>query len=243
MVFVDVAFPEQETHAKKNEEAILELPDWKTLLQHFKEGPKENDLKRNEDFILFNRLALVAIRRDWWKSNDSGVSLKKRNLHKTFTASDFAFALIMFGKWSADSVRYANDNASTSSSTGGESGQDGSSTSTRLKRKKLLCGGDLTLAIAAYHETYAGLRAYWNVKEKRAVVKKWNRVLEVHDGERMVKCRGNKRQAVGPPEGQKECTRAAFGISIMEDFNFQGMLSSDDEGGGGEAQAGLVVRL
>ena len=69
---VVVPFLEQEAHAKKDSTKVLELPDWKTLLQHFKEGPVEGDLERNQDFILFNRLALVAIRREWWKSCDSG---------------------------------------------------------------------------------------------------------------------------------------------------------------------------
>ena len=187
-----LVFLEQEAHAKRNGTTLLELPDWETLLQHFKEGPVENDVERNEEFILFNRLALVAIRKEWWKSCDSGVSVEKRNLHKTFTASDFAFALIMFGKWSADSECRDDDNESASSA-------GGNSSSTRnkvlvMKRKKLMCGKELVMAITEYHKTYTGLREYWNDKEKKEIVKKWNKVLEDHDEARMVRCRGKKRK-------------------------------------------------
>ena len=225
-LIVVVAFLEQEAHAKKDSTRVLELPDWETLLRHFKEGPVEGDLERNQDFILFNRLALVAIRREWWKSCDSGVSVEKRNLHKTFTASDFAFALIMFGNWSADSERRDDDNASTSSSIGGDSSS--TRNTAMMKRKKIMCGKELVQAIKAYHATYTDLREYWNDKEKKEIVKKWNEVLQDHDEARMVRCRGKKREAVGPPEGEQEAVRA----SIMEDFlsNYEGVPVSDEEG-------------
>lgn len=224
----------------KHEGKVLDLPDWETLLVQFKEGPQENDPKRNENFIIFNRLALMAIKKDWWSSSDRGVARKKRNIHRAFTASDFAFALIMFGNWSADSVRHDDDHAG-SSSTSGASARDGSSvggSKITLKRKKVLCGDELVSAIKDYHATYGGLRKYWMMKEEKAIVKKWNKVIEDHDEERIVKCRGHKRKDVGP--GQNEDKRAKLvDFSLMEDFDSLGKGDSDDE----EPLATSVVQL
>ena len=76
--FLIVAFPEQEAHFKETQGEVLELTDWKKLLKHFKEGPQDDDPKRTQDFILFNRLALMAMRKDWWASTDRGVEEKKQ---------------------------------------------------------------------------------------------------------------------------------------------------------------------
>ena len=195
----------------------------------FKQGPQENDPKRNEDFIVFNRLALMAIKKDWWASSDRGVKKKTRSIHRAFTASDFAFALIMFGNWSADSVRHDDENAG-SISTSGASVQEGYSvggSKITMKRKKVLCGDELLSAIKDYHDTYGGLREYWRQPEKRAIVKEWNTVIENHDEERIVKCRGQKRKEVGP--GQEEDKKAKLvDFSLMEDFDSHGKGDIDD---------------
>ena len=227
--FLIFAFPEQETHFKETQGAVLELPDWKKLLKQFKEGPQDDDPKRTQDFILFNRLALMAMRKDWWALTDRGVEKKTRNLHKAFTASDFAFALIMFGNWSADSEKNVGGDAS--SSTSGASVQEGSidggHRNPRMKRKKVLCGEELASAIQDYHDTYEGLREYWRQPEKRALVKKWNKVIENHDEERIVKCRGQKRKEVGPGPEDKKAKLVNF--SLMEDFDSHGKGDLDDE--------------
>ena len=97
-----------------------------------------------------------------------------------------------------------------------------------MKRKKVLCGEELASAIKDYHDTYGGLRDYWRQKDKRALVKKWNKVIENHDEERIVKCRGQKRKEVGPGQQEEKKTKLVD-FSLMDDFDSHGKGDLDDE--------------
>ena len=98
-----------------------------------------------------------------------------------------------------------------------------------MKGKKVLCGEELASAIKDYHDTYGGLREYWKQAEKRALVKKWNMVIENHDEERIVKCRGQKRKEVGP--GLEEDKKAKLvNFSLMEDFDSHDGKGDIDDG-------------
>ena len=99
-----------------------------------------------------------------------------------------------------------------------------------MKRKKVVCGDKLASAIQHYNDTYRGLREYWKEKDKRALVKKWNKVLGDHDESQRVKCRGQKRKEVGPSHQKDGKNAKLLDFSVMEDFDSHGKGVSDEEG-------------
>jgi len=175
------------------------------------------DEERIENFILFNRLALAAIKKDWWASNDRTVKLHRVSLRKAFTRSDLAFAFVMMGRWSADSQpdekSPVNGMPASDSSTG-----TGLDSRVSMKRKKVCTGKKLEIAVDEYETVYdEELEQWWKSPQGKEAFKLWDEVLRKHDEERRVKGLGEKRASIEPEGLEKNGKKRKMNMASMLD--------------------------